>query len=48
VDVPGVLEGHFDTVNSVAFSPDAGRHISGSDDNSMRLWDLGDGHALAE
>ena len=35
------LQGHTDSVNSVAFSPD-GRHIvsgSGSHERSIRLWD---------
>jgi WD40 repeat protein len=33
------LEGHTDSVRSVAYSPD-GRHIiSGSDDHTIRMWD---------
>ncbi|KAL0955353.1 hypothetical protein HGRIS_001602 [Hohenbuehelia grisea] len=39
------LEGHTDRVTSVAFSPD-GRHIvSGSWDETIRVWDASTGHA---
>ena len=31
---------HSDSVNSVAFSPDGKSILTGSDDNSARLWDL--------
>jgi WD40 repeat protein len=34
------LEGHKDTVNSLIFSPDGERALSGSSDKSVRLWDV--------
>ena len=34
---PAVLEGHEDSVNTVAFAPD-GRLASGSGDGTVRLW----------
>jgi WD40 repeat protein len=34
-----VLEGHSKSINSVAFSPDGSQIISGSDDNTVRVWD---------
>lgn len=42
-----ILEGHHNTVNSVAFDP-ADRSIlaSGSDDNTVKLWDLNNGKSL--
>jgi len=35
-----VLNGHTDSVNSVAFSSDGTHIVSGSDDNSVRVWDV--------
>jgi WD40 repeat protein len=34
-----VLEGHTDMISSVAFSPDGSQIISGSWDNTVRVWD---------
>jgi serine/threonine protein kinase/WD40 repeat protein len=34
------LAGHTDTIWSVALSPDGTRALSGSEDNTIRLWDL--------
>ncbi|ETO32083.1 WD-40 repeat protein [Reticulomyxa filosa] len=35
----GYLKGHSDCVTSVQFSPDGNRIVSGSEDNTIRLWD---------
>jgi WD40 repeat protein len=37
------FEGHTDSVNSVAFSPDGWLLASGSDDNTIKLWDVATG-----
>ena len=41
------LEGHADTVTSVAFSPDGARLVSASRDNDAILWDARTGTALS-
>ena len=43
-----VLVGHTDAVNSVAFSADGTRIVSGSADRTARVWDAGTGALLLE
>ena len=33
-------------MNSVSFSPDGGRVVSGSDDRNVRVWDAGTGEGI--
>ncbi|KAH9203227.1 hypothetical protein DL95DRAFT_350087 [Leptodontidium sp. 2 PMI_412] len=40
------LEGHSDSVTSVAFSPNGKQVVSGSWDNTVRIWDAATGAAL--
>jgi len=42
------LQGHTDWIRSVAFSPDGNRIVSGSDDESVRVWDAETGEQLRE
>ena len=34
------LQGHTDTVSAVAITPDGRRAVSGSEDRTLRVWDL--------
>jgi WD40 repeat protein len=47
-DGPLVLAGHTDTVNDIGFSPDGTRLVSGSSDETVRIWDATTGALLHE
>src|SRR5688572_11868861 len=40
------LQGHFDGISSVAFSPDGQYVVSGSDDTTIRIWDAHTGQTV--
>jgi WD40 repeat protein/serine/threonine protein kinase len=40
------FEGHTGSITSVAFSPDSTQILSGSQDNTLRLWDMAAGRCL--
>jgi WD40 repeat protein len=40
------LQGHTDYVNAVAISPDGNRIVSGSDDETVRVWDMQTGEGV--
>jgi WD40 repeat protein len=40
------FSGHSNVVNSVAFSPDGRTALSGSDDSTLRLWEMATGKEL--
>ncbi|RXK88781.1 TIR domain-containing protein, partial [Chlorobaculum sp. 24CR] len=41
-----IYDGHSGAVMAAAFSPDGSRIISGSDDNTLKLWDAASGNCL--
>jgi len=43
-DVQQTLEGHSGLIQSIAFSPDGKLLASGSDDRTVRLWDIATGN----
>ena len=45
-DLLRTFEGHSDAVTSVAFSPDGARLLSGSSDNTLKLWDAASGQLI--
>jgi WD40 repeat protein len=42
-----LVVGHTDSVRAVAYSPDGSRIVSGSDDNTLKIWDASSGKELA-
>ena len=41
-----LLSGHADEVSSVAFSADGSKVVSGSDDNTVKIWSADNGEVL--
>jgi len=41
------FEGHTDPVEAVAVTPDGKHAISGSDDNTIRVWDIKTGQTIS-
>jgi WD40 repeat protein len=41
------LQGHTTSVTACAWSPDGTRIVSGSDDNSLKVWDAATGECLS-
>ena len=41
-----LLSGHTDWVNSVAFSADGSKVVSGSGDNTVKIWSADNGEVL--
>lgn len=41
--IPPIFRGHTATINCIQYTPDGRRIISGSDDNTIRFWDIDDG-----
>jgi WD40 repeat protein len=46
--VQTVLREHTDSVSSFSFSPDSTHIVTGSEDNTVRLWDAGTGQPVNE
>ena len=42
------LVGHTDIIHAVAFTPDGARAVTGSNDTTLRLWNVSDGKMIAE
>ena len=43
-----VVEGHTDSIQSVTFSPNGKRIVSGSGDTTVRMWDTETGKPVGE